>query len=232
MHQCDYCEKVFTQKSSLYRHVRNYHQEESNKRKQSTNDYPHTAKIARIEDHTYCQQPLLNPPTQPNTSQLDDSIQPNVSIQTPLQPDVSDMHQCEYCDEVFRWFSCLNLHVEIYHQSNTPPEQAYISNSCVLCKKTYSTVETAMHHMESAHQIKFRETSVDFQCMFCNDIFISSQQASIHMMNFHKKEHNRKYDYFALRLDSIRETYKRYDNVNYYPVEKFIPRYRSRLDQD
>ena len=51
MFECDYCEKVFTQKSSLYRHVRNHHQEESNKRKQSTNDYSRAAKIARIEGH-------------------------------------------------------------------------------------------------------------------------------------------------------------------------------------
>ena len=39
-------------KSNLYRHVRNFHPEENNKRKQSTNDYPCAAKIARIEDHS------------------------------------------------------------------------------------------------------------------------------------------------------------------------------------
>ena len=50
MFECDYCEKVFTLKSNVYRHVRNHHPEENNKRKQSTNEYPRAAKIRRIED--------------------------------------------------------------------------------------------------------------------------------------------------------------------------------------
>ena len=101
MHQCMYCHKVYTRRTNLNRHVRNVHQEENNKRKQTTNE--HAAKIVRL-DHTYYQQPLLNPynyqlyyhpiyfhypPTQSNTSQPDDSIQPNVSIQAPPQPNVS-----------------------------------------------------------------------------------------------------------------------------------------------
>ena len=45
MFECDYCEKVFTLKSNLYRHVRKYHQD-----KQLTNDYPRAAKIRRLED--------------------------------------------------------------------------------------------------------------------------------------------------------------------------------------
>ena len=50
MFECDYCETVFTLKSNLYRHVRNHHPEENNKRKQSTNDYPRAVTIRRIED--------------------------------------------------------------------------------------------------------------------------------------------------------------------------------------
>ena len=167
--------------------------------------------------------------------------QPDEPIQTPLlkvpqslsTSQHSDTHQCEYCDKVFRWKSCLDRHVEISHQkeikrkqSNTPPEQVYISNTCDICEKIYSTLDKKISHMETAHQIKFTsgETPAVFQCMFCNEKFINSQQASIHMMNFHKEEHNRKYEYFASRLNYIRETYKQYDNVNYYPVEKFLSR--------
>ena len=111
MFECDYCEKVFKQKSSLYRHVRNFHPEEC-KRKHSTNDYPHVAKIRRIEDtrqpqpyqssnpyhhfnpyhhlynpygHQLYYHPYYYPYTQPSVSSqpndLNDSIQQVVSIQ-------------------------------------------------------------------------------------------------------------------------------------------------------
>ena len=114
MFECKHCVKVFTLKSNLNRHVRNFHPEEI-KRKQTSHEYLRAAKIARI-DQTYHQQPLLNqpyqsinpcyhqplpnpyyhqvyhhpiylpyPPTQQNVSTQPNATQPNVSI----QPNVS-----------------------------------------------------------------------------------------------------------------------------------------------
>ena len=175
MFECEYCVKVFTLKSNLYRHVRTFHPEENNKRKQSTNEYPRAAKIAGIEDHNtrqpqpyqstnpyyhqvynpYSHQlyyhPIYFPYVQPNaSSQPNDSIQPNVSLQAP--PPQTPPPQTPPPQAPPPQIS--QPQSPQPYSSKDPPKRPFVSKTCEICGKQFKYLRNKKLHMETAHGYK------------------------------------------------------------------------------
>ena len=187
-HQCEFCDRAFTWKNVMERHVREVH--EGNRRvRKSTNlkcDVCH--KIFDRKDSLRTHQRVHESYLKLHNPCFEcSSIFSSKEI---LKTHLRDEHGCDWpadllcevCDAVFYSSSGFRRHQLEQHGTQRPDLDVHFEKSCIICRKVFNKAFLFFKHIREEHHEMKDERN---QCQACSDTFADEAGLKFHCLEAH-----------------------------------------------
>ena len=174
-YQCEYCQKCFSRRSNLTRHIRTHTKEKPYQCENCQKWFSQRSVLTKhiIRTHT------KEKPYQCELCQKCFSLQTQLNYHTKIH---SKPYQCEFCEKCFLYPSHLKRHLKscIYMYNE---EKSYYQ--CGFCQKSFSRQHQLTKHVRIHYEMKLHPEI--YQCEICQKWFSQRSSLDIHIRT-HTKE--------------------------------------------
>ena len=159
--QCDKCQKSYSDKGVLNRHMKTVHDP----------DRPHPSELPRPHQCPMCPKAY---PTKPLL---------NRHIKSHTRPHISQLprpFQCNICQKTYTEKALLKRHMKIHFKQKPDPNEIPELFDCNICSKSYTTKNSLRRHMK-LHTEEKPEIPEKFECYICPRKYSSRNALTRHM---------------------------------------------------
>lgn len=229
-YRCDQCDRVFTTKTAITRHIRDVHENEKASCEICGKGFSTEASLRK---HAKMHVGPFTCPHCGDVFQQDKEYQDHLKVDHP-----DETHVCAVCDHILPSKSAYSSHIKMKHIKTHDLSQFIKDKECCICNRKFDTEDLAekhtnVHKPDTEHECpachklyrqmwkleqhirESHENGVTFACPDCEDTFSYKGKLDMHTKLFHAGPYHcyTCYEQFDGRLDMEQHQFKEHDKA-------------------